>query len=345
MLYITTRVQQDAFTAFRALLENRGPEGGFFLPMQFPCFDRRQITGLAQKPFNQNVAEILNLFFGTQIDPRNIEFGIGRYPVKLTGLYGKITVAKAWHNPVYRFDRMVSGIEKELCQSDKIGKLPSDWLMLASRIAVLFGIYGELLGGGHLTGTQKLDVAVPSKDLSPLMAAWYARHMGLPIETIICCCNENNNLWNLLHKGELRTDAVACSTYTQECDFAVPTDLERLIFATLGSEEVSRFCDIGRIGGVYELSEEQLERLRDGIYVSVVSGKRMASTIPNLYRTTGFVADPYTALAYSGLTDYRAVTGANRPSLLISEESPLFSLQFIARCMSITPEELKNILQ
>lgn len=345
MLYVTTRTQQDAFTAFRALSENRGPEGGFFVPIQLPHFDKHQILELAQKSFSQNVAEILNLFFGTQIDAWGIEFGIGRYPVKLAILNGKIMVAKAWHNPVYRFDRLVSGVEKVIRQSEQIGKAPSDWLMLASRIAVLFGIFGELLRSGSLPRMQKIDIAVPSKDLSPLMAAWYARNMGLPVETIVCCCNENNNLWNLLHKGELRTDALACRTHTQDCDYTVPTDLERLIFATLGPIETNRFCEVCRTGGTYILEPDQLELLRDGIYVSVVSGKRMASTIPNLYNTTGFIADPYTALSHSGLTDYRAVTGVNRQALLISEESPLFSLQFVARCMNITTEELKLRLE
>ena len=345
MLYVTTRTQQDAFTAFRALSENRGPEGGFFVPMQFPQFDKQQIAALGHKPFTQNVADILNIFFGTHLDAWSLEFGIGRYPVKIEGLNAKVAVAKAWHNPVYRFDRLVSGIEKLIRKSDQIEKVPSDWLLLVSRIAVLFGIYGQLLRSGTLTGPQKIDIAVPSKDLSSLMAAWYARHMGLPIETIVCCCNENNSIWNLLHKGELRTDSLAFQTHTQECDYTVPTDLERLIFATLGFEETKRFYEICRIGGMYELDREKLETLRDGIYVSVVSGKRMASAIPNLYKTTGFVADPYTALAHSGLTDYRAVTGANRQGLLIAEESPLFSLQFIARCMNMTPEELRLRLE
>lgn len=345
MLYVTTRVNQDAFTAFRALSENRGPEGGFFVPMQMPCLDEQDIAELAQKPFSQNVAEILNLFFGTKIDGSALELGIGKYPVKLTGLHGKVVVAKAWHNPVYRYERLVCGIEKAIRQSDQINKTPSDWLMIASRIAVLFGVFGLLLRNGALSGNQKIDIAVPSSDLSPLMAAWYARHMGLPVGTIVCCCNDNNGLWNLFHKGELRTDALAHRTHTPDCDYTVPTDLERLIFATLGRVETERFREVCRMGGTYYLEPEQMEVLREGIHISVVSGKRMASTIPNLYKTTGLIADPYTALAFSGLTDYRAVTGVSRHALIVSEESPYFSLQFIAACMNVTPAELKKRLE
>lgn len=344
MLYVTTRVSQDAYTAGRALSENRCPEGGFFVPMRLPRFDTGQIAQLAEKSFSQNVADILNLLFGTRLDGWGVEFGIGRYPVKLVPINGKITMAESWHNPLWRFERLACGIEKAIRQSDQINKTPSDWLMIASRMAVLFGISGQLLQNGTLSNDQKTDVAVPSGDLSALMAAWYARAMGLPIGTIICCSNENNGLWNLIHKGELRTDALAPGTHTPDCDYTVPNDLERLIFAALGRWETERFCEICRIGGTYYLESEQVNRLRDGIYVSVVSDKRMASTIPNLYKTTGYVADPYTALAYSGLIDYRAATGESRQALILAEESPVFSLQFVAECMGITPVELKLLL-
>lgn len=344
MLYVTTRDPKDAYTANRALSENRCPAGGFFVPMRLPRYEESEIAALTEKSFSQNVADILNLLFGTQLDGWGVEFGIGRYPVKLVSLNSRTVVAESWHNPVYRFERLACGIEKAIRQSDQISKLPSDWLMIASRIAVLFGVTGQLLRDGTLAASQKLDIALPAGDFSAPMAAWYARAMGLPIGMIVCCCNENTALWNLFHKGQLHTGAVAMRTHTPEFDYAVPDDLERLIFSALGRQEAERFCDICRIGGHYELESEQMKRLRDGMYISVVSDKRMASTIPNLYKTTGYVPSPETALAYSGLMDYRAATGESRPALLLSEESPVFSLQFAAECMNITPAELKQIL-
>ena len=344
MLYVTTRDSRDAYTANRALSENRGPEGGFYVPMRLPHFEAEELKGLLEKSFAQTVAEVLNLFFGTQLDGWAVEFGIGRYPLRLNVLGSKLIVAEVWHNPLYRFERLVSGVEKAIRHSDQIGSAGSDWLMIASRIAVLFGIYGQLRQNNVLHGDQKLDISVPAGNFSATMAAWYARAMGLPIGTIVCCCNENAGLWNLLHKGLLHTGNTAVSTHTPACDYAVPDDLERLIFATLGRQETARFCEICRLGELYELDAEQLNRLREGLHISVISDKRMASTIPNLYKTSGYVAEPAAALAYSGLMDYRASTGESRTALILSEESPRFSAQFIATCMNITLAELKQIL-
>lgn len=345
MLYVTTRVSQDAFTSHRALTENRCPEGGFFVPVHLPHFDQTQISELSDRTFSQNLARILNLFFGTNLDGRELEFGIGRYPVKPFSLNRRITVAELWHNPAYRFERLVQGVERTIRQTDQISDSPSDWLQIASRIGVLFGLYGQFLHAHVLEAVQPVDIALPSANMSSVMSAWYARSMGLPIGNIIICCNENSGLWNLFHKGELRTDMPAVHTHTSRCDHTVPDGLERLIFASLGRRETERFCEISRTGGIYTLDAEQMNRLRDGICIRVVGTKRMASTIPNLYKTTGYVADPYTALAYSGLIDHRAAGGENRHALILAEESPRFSLDLIAACMNISAAEVKLLLK
>lgn len=342
MLYVTTRIEGDAFTAHRSLSENRGPGGGFFLPMRSPKFSEAEINALGEKSFSQNVAHVVNLLFNTELDGWAVEFAIGRYPVKLVTVNSRAIIAETWHNPSWRFERLAMGIEKAVRQSDQIRETPSDWLMIASRIAVLFGIFGELLHSGTLTPGNTMDVAVPSGNFSGCMAAWYAREWGLPIGNIVCVCNENAGVWNLLHKGELRTDAAAVPTSTPACDFTVPEDLERLIFAMLGQQETLRFVETCRKGENYYLENHQIGQLRDRIQVCVVSERRMESAIPNLYMTSNYIADPYTALTYSGLIDYRARTGESRNALILADESPAFSLSAVSKAMGISPVELKK---
>lgn len=342
MLYLTTRSNQEAYTAARALSEDRGPDGGFYVPLRLPRFEEAQIRQLGEKSFSRNVADIINLFFGTKLDSWAVEFAIGRYPFKIRPLTGRELVAEVWHNPTWKFERLARGIEKAVIHSDRIGNLPSDWLMVASRVAVLFGLFGELIREGV---EMPVDLAVPNGDFAGPAAAWYAREMGLPISTILCCCNDNNGTWRLLHKGEIRTDGMPILSVTPGCDQVAPRDLERLIHGTLGPQEAARFAMARQQKNTYYLEPEQQERLRKGMYAPVVGKRRLDSAVSNLYQNCRYLPDPYTALCYSGILDYRSVTGESRKVLIISEESPGFSLEYMCKCLGLSPWELKKRMQ
>lgn len=342
MLYLTTGRDRDAYTPYRALADDRGPDGGLYRPMTLPKLDKKQVKELGEKTFSQNVADVVNYFFATELDSWAIEFAIGRYPVKTLSVSGRATIAETWHNPTWRFERLARGVEKAIKQSDEISPVPSDWLMIASRIAVLFGLFGELLHEGTVSYDEPMDVVVPCGNFAPVMACWYAKQWGLPIATILVCCNENAAAWNLLHKGELRTDMTLVNTDTPSCDYVVPEDLERLIHANLGIREKERFLDCCTNKENYYLEKEQYEKLREGISVTVVSGRRMESTIKTLFLTDGYICDPYTALCYSGLIDYRSRTGERRNALILSEESPAFSLGTVSRSLGVSPAEVKK---
>lgn len=339
MLYVTTRSNNDTYTSARALAEDRSPDGGFFVPMRLPRFEDAQIKQLGKQSFSQNVAEVINLFFGTKLDSWAVEFAVGRYPVKVAAVTGREMVAESWHNPTWRFERMARGIEKAILQSDQIGPEPSDWLMVASRIAVLFGVFGELISSDT---ELPVDLAMPCSDFSGPMAAWYARDMGLPIANILCCCNDNNGAWRLLHKGELRTEGAPIPTPVPGSDHVVPKDLERLIFGTLGTKAVSDFAQACEQGNIYYLEPQQQAQLRKGIYAPVTGLRRLESAVCNLYQNWKYLPDPGTALCYSGILDYRSVTGESRKVLIISEESPGFSLEYLCKCLGLSPWELKK---
>lgn len=342
MLYLTTRTPNDTYTPARALSEDYGPDGGFFVPMRLPKLDHAHLRTLAMNSFSQNVANIINLFFGTNLDSWSVEFAIGRYPVKITAIGSREIVAETWHNPVWKFERMVRGLEKAIRQSDDVRNVPSNWLLVASRIAVLFGVYCELLSQSKVSEDEMIDVAWPCEDFSGPMATWYAKQMGLPISTILCCCNDNNGVWNLLHKGQIRTDAHSVATSTPQCDIMTPAGLERLIFEALGVKASNTFADACKSCGSFYLEMEQQMKLREYMFVPVTGNRRLESAVKSLYNSCGYPADVYTALCYSGMLDYRSVSGESRQVLIISEESPIYSLPYLAKCLNTTSHELNQ---
>lgn len=344
MLYVTTRNKNDAHTAHKTLTADKAPDGGLFVPFQMPSITKEDILALKDKSFGQCVADILNLFFSARLDGWDVDFCIGRYPVKLVPMSHRIVVAETWHNPDWNFSRMVRNLFSRIYGNDDPKDVPSSWAWIAIRIAALFGLYGQLLQQGLITPDTPLDVAVTAGDFSAPMAVWYAREMGLPIGTIICSCNDNGSVWDLLHHGQLRTDTSVIPTSTPLCDVATPSNIERLIYGAAGAAETDAFVHNCEKGSVYTPSEEGYRAIRSGMFAAVVSQNRMDSVIRNVYHTNAYSLDPYAALAYGGLQDYRASAGEAGTTLLITEQSPICSAETVAAAMGVTIQQLKERL-
>ena len=344
MQYVTTRSNDNTYTWLHALNDDRGADGGFLIPAEMPRFTPEEIQFLALKNPNQALAEILNLFFDCQLSRWDVDFAVGRYPVRLRSIVRRIAIAEGWHNVDWEFSRTVRDLSA-LVRGARTGALPvGDWFEIAVRIGVLFGVFGEMMRDGIVEPGKTIDLAVASGNLRPYMAARYAKEMGLPIGQIILCCNENNNLWTLIRQGELRFGLPVKETVTPECDRDIPEDLERLLHLSGGSREVEQFLEAKQSGRAYFPEPETLTALQEGTFVSVVGQARMEATIPAIFKNTGYVFGPYSALCYAGLTDYRSATGSSGYCLLISDRGALRDDRIVAREMGIAVSTLHNML-
>ena len=317
MLYVTTRNDRDAYTAQRALRENRSPDGGMYLPFHMPSFSGAEVAELLDQPPNCCMAQVLNLLLQSKLTGWDLDFTVGRRPLRQRPLGRRTVMGETWHNPGFRFDRLVTDLTAKISQTET--EQPGNWAKIAVRIAALFGLFAAL---GRESLGDGADVAMVSGDFSGPISAWYARQWGLPIGTIICCCNENNTLWELIYHGQLRTDAVSIATDLPEADVALPENLERLIRGCGGVDEVKRYVDACRRGKAYCPGEPVLSKLREGLVVSVVSSQRIESIVRNVQRSYGCAIASDAALAYGGLMDYRAKGGAYRLCMVLGEKAP-----------------------
>lgn len=343
MLYMTTRDKNDAFTVSRVLSGDRGPDGGLFFPFRMPEFGENELTALQEKNFGQTVAEIVNLFFPCRLTLWDVEFCVGRYPAKLQDMKQKIYAAELWHNTQWSYARLEDALSSKIRENGGFSNTTS-WIKIAIRIAVLFALYGEMLRSGAVSADQSFDVALATGDFSAAMSVWYARKMGLPVSAIICGCNENSAVWNLLHHGELDTDISTVHTTTEDADIALPEEIERLICGTLGADEARHYAAICERKEIYVLKPERTEALRKGFFVSVISNERLSGLIPSVYRTVDYILGPYTALAYGGLQDFRTKNRENRPALLLADRNPVCDKKLVSDSMGISSRELENKL-
>lgn len=292
------------------------------------------------KNFNARLAEVLNLLFSARVTAYDVDFVLGRHCVRLQQLGQKIVMAECWHNTDWQFSRMVSDLAELLL--DHHGSQPeiTGWAETGIRIAVLFGIFGELIRENLVDFQRKIDISLISGNFSGPMSGWYAREMGLPIGNIVCCCNENRGAWEFLCHGQLRTDGVAVPTVVPEGDTVVPEGLERLICACGGSVEAERYAKTLHQGGIYYVDDALLARIRKGMYATVSSERRILSAIPSVYATHKYLLTPSASLAYAGLQDYRSKNGEMRTALILTEKSPRLDLKLLADVMGICEQDL-----
>ncbi len=298
MLYVSTKDKTESFTAYRVLHADKSADGGLFAPFHLPILDAGEIEELNKLSFSETVSKILNLFFARNLTAWDVEFSIGRCPFKIVNLGQRIAVAELWHNNKSNYEYLVSNLYRKL--SDRPYADVPQWVCIAIEIALLFGLYGEL----HRNGIESADLAVTDNIMHDPVSAWYARKMGLPIGNILCGCSENSGLWDFFSRGE--------------ASVSVPDDMQRLVFENFGTEEANRFVNVRESGRIYRLNEEQTKIFSKGIYPSVIGYNRIPVVVSSIQRTSGYTADPDMAIAYGTVQDYRAATGENRPTLLLS---------------------------
>ena len=231
---------------------------------------------------------------------------MGREPVALTSMGHRILIGECWHGSTGDFSDGILKIAQLLRTETSGSSIPGRWLETGVRIAYLFGIFGILFRSGMTGPDDPVDIAVAAGDFSGPMSVWYARAWGLPVGNIICCCNDNNAVWEFLNYSLLRTDKVSVSTVTKDADIALPEELECLISCVCGDQEALRFVEACRTGRTYTSPDAAMQRLKDGIYASVISSKRILETIPRVCTATRRVLSPYDVLGYLGVLDYRS---------------------------------------
>ena len=331
-------------TAYRAIHADCYADGGLFVPFRLERMDKEQLAASLAGPTSQVIANILNQFFGCGLTMADVDFTIGRAPIKTKTNGRNLVTLELWHNTGGDCVHLARRLSDRLRTTGK-GEMPSNWMQIAVRIALLFAGYSTLVASQDVRLYSMIDVAVTAGDFAMPMAALYARQMGLPIGCIVCGCNDNGGFWDLLNRGEFATGDTLTVTNTPEADVVVPRNLERLIHTYFGVEENKRYLQCCSKGEVYALPAESAQNISKDFFAAVISDSRVSSIIPGVYQTRGYVLSPYSALAYGSLQDYRSMTGQIRPTMLVAERSPLRDALQVSRHLQMKENELYQLVE
>lgn len=278
----------------------------------------------------------MNRLLDTDLSSWDIDFAVGRRCLRTVPVGRKIILGECWHNPDLDYAHLEQRLSRKLSGDSKV----SFWTKTAIRISVIFALYGNMMKNGELFQGESFDISMTVGDFSSAVSAVYCKMMGLPLGTILICCNENHALWELFHYGQLRTDGVSKVTCTPEADVVLPAGLEHLIYRAGGCTEVQHFLTCCREGKIYVPSQSILSNMQNSIYISVISASQMSQTVSGIWSSQSYLLSPYTAIAYTGVQDYRARIGESSLTLVLSEKSPELDLELTAGFLGLSPKEL-----
>ena len=194
---------------------------------------------------------------------------------------------------------------------------------LVPQIVYYVYAYARLLANGEIKAGEKINAVVPTGTFGNILAAFYAKNMGLPINKLICASNENKVLYDFFTTGEYDRNRDFVLTTSPSMDILISSNLERLIYRIAGNsaEKNSELMASLKETGKYEITADMKAQLSD-FYGNYATEAEDAATIKDLYETCGYVIDTHTAVAATVYNKYKADTKDETKTVIASTASP-----------------------
>lgn len=194
---------------------------------------------------------------------------------------------------------------------------------LVPQIVYYVYAYVKLLKEDRIKDGERINVVVPTGNFGNILAAFYAKQMGLPIGKLICASNENKVLFDFFRTGTYDKNREFVLTSSPSMDILISSNLERLIYRLTGNDPEANKDFMAALGssGVYSITEDMKEELQD-FYGNYASEAETAETIRRIYEDTGYVIDTHTAVAACVCDKYQKETKDRSVSVIASTASP-----------------------
>ena len=240
---------------------------------------------------------------------------------KVVGITGNFDVAqsgvKAMFNNKELAERMdKAGYQFSSANSINIGRL-------VPQIVYYVYAYSRLVKNGEIKAGDKMNVVVPTGNFGNILAAYYAKNMGLPIDKLICASNDNKVLYDFFQTGTYDKNREFILTTSPSMDILISSNLERLIYKIAGND-AEKCADLMKAlstSGVYNITEDMKAELHDFVG-GYTDEAKTAETIKAVYDKEGYIMDTHTAVAAGVYKDYVAKSGDKTPTVIASTASP-----------------------
>ena len=262
--------------------------------------------------------------------------GANTYVVGITGNFddAQTAVKKMFNDHEMAAELDQAGFQFSSANSINIGRL-------VPQIVYYVYAYATLVRDGKIKDGQEINVVVPTGNFGNILAAYYAKQMGLPIHKLICASNENRVLYDFFRTGTYDRKRDFILTTSPSMDILISSNLERLIYRLTGenAEKCAELMKSLSEGGEYTITEEMKAQLGD-FYGNFCSEEETANTISEIYKDSNYVIDTHTAVAAGVYKKYVSETEDHLPTVIASTASPY---KFTRSVMDALGEDHKDL--
>ncbi len=199
-----------------------------------------------------------------------------------------------------------------------------NWGRLVPQVVYYISAYAELVKDEQINLGDKINIVVPTGNFGNILAAYYAKHMGVPVNKLICASNINNVLTDFINTGVYDRNRKFFATVSPSMDILISSNLERLLYLMTDRNDAVIREWFGKLAseGKYEVSADVKAKLQEEFCAGYCDDEQTKETIHGIYEKYGYTCDTHTAVAVKVYNDYREATGDTTKTVIASTASP-----------------------
>lgn len=217
-----------------------------------------------------------------------------------------------------------------------------NWGRLSPQIVYYISAYASLVKNGEIKYGEPVNIVVPTGNFGNILAAYYAKQMGIPVNKLICASNANNVLTDFINTGVYDRNRSFYTTVSPSMDILISSNLERLLYHLSGENDAQIRDWFGKLArdGKYSVTPEVLEKIRADFYAGCCDDAQTKAAIKEVFESYSYLMDTHTAVAYKVYQEYKKATRDNTKTIIASTANPY---KFGASVMDALGGETKGL--
>lgn len=233
------------------------------------------------------------------------------------------------------FDDCQNGVKAIFTDKEIAGKLAEknillssansiNWGRLAPQIVYYVSTYAQLVADKEIEYGEKINIVVPTGNFGNILAAYYAKLMGIPVNKLICASNSNNVLTDFINTGVYDRNRKFYTTVSPSMDILISSNLERLLYHLTGGNDklINDWFGALKDTGRYEVNAEVKKQISELFYAGCCTDADTKAQICKTFRDERYLLDTHSAVAVKVYEDYKNKTGDNTKTVIASTANP-----------------------